>query len=144
MANIQETRTLSLSDIVHCCRTLIVFSTTVYYDLPAEAARTSLQSFSQKESFSTAIEVSIWVRVSLISWHNLGSNSLSSKPSNAPSRPISLMFTSAKNKVCELNTVHHKTAVTTTETPLKVAHRVSCEQVLNSPKIFFKQLYFSL
>lgn len=79
--------------------------------LPADAASTSLQSFNQKESLSTAIDVSIWFNVSLISWHNLPSVSLSSKVNKAPSRPTSLMLASDKKKIDDLSNTENKTAI---------------------------------
>ena len=62
--------------------------------LPVVAARTSLQSFSQWESFSTARDDSMWPSVSWISEHSFRSVSRSSMPNRTPSRPVSVMFRS--------------------------------------------------
>lgn len=61
--------------------------------LPLEAARTSLQSMSQWERFSTARDESMCPRVSWISEHNLRSVSRSNIPNRTPSRPVSVILT---------------------------------------------------
>lgn len=61
--------------------------------IPLEAARTSLQSISQWESFSTASDDSICPKVSWISEHNFLSVSRSSIPKRSPSRPVSVILT---------------------------------------------------
>lgn len=61
--------------------------------VPLDAARTSLQSISQWESFSTASDESICPKVSWISEHNFLSVSRSSIPKRSPSRPVSVILT---------------------------------------------------
>lgn len=61
--------------------------------VPLEAAKTSLQSVNQWESFSTAREESMCPSVSWISEHSFRSVSRSSIPKRSPSSPVSVILT---------------------------------------------------